>query len=272
MRLDGRLEDFDVLEVLQAGLRSSGPALLLIADDEQEGQVRLEQGRIAGAQVGETAGEEALFDVLSWQRGFFSLSGVEEPWSEEAELQWTWPQLLRQAFRRAAQAGSNEIAPLNEAEVELLQQDLDLLFQNIGSDIARLADEGCGPVALLEALCEITNMAASLSPEQAKRLDFELADVLPRQGWKGSGLSFIQLDESLISSRAVSQVYSAAAFDPESRRLEARSTARMLAASLEEILIRLCKLLPRAEPSRQAQERSRTLVSDLQSLIRSCSF
>ncbi|MEM1178336.1 MAG: DUF4388 domain-containing protein [Acidobacteriota bacterium] len=273
MRLDGRLEDFDVLEVLQAALRRVAPAQLLMADDEREGQLRLEAGFIIDARLGEVTGEEALFDMLSWRNGFFSLSSAEMGHAEDEEtLRWTWSQLLRQAFRRAAQSQIGEVAPLSEADIQLLEQDLSLLFQNLGSDIARLADERCGAIPLLESLCEMVNMSVSLSPEQAKRHEFQLLDVLPRHGWKGSGLSFIQLEDTLINSRAVGQVYAAAAFDPESRRLEARATARMLGSSLDEILTRLAKLLPATDSSRQAMERGRALTTDIQALIRACSF
>ncbi|MEO1367831.1 MAG: DUF4388 domain-containing protein, partial [Acidobacteriota bacterium] len=242
-------------------------------DDEREGHLRLEAGFIIDARLGDLKGEEAIFDMLSWRHGFFSLSSAESGHAEEEEtLRWTWPQLLRQAFRRAAQAQAGEVQPLSEADIQLLEQDLALLHQNLGADIARLADERCGAVPLLESLCEMVNMAVSLSPEQARRLEFQLVDLLPRHGWKGSGLSFIQLEDTLINSRAIGQVYDAAAFDPESRRLEARSTARMLAAGLDEILTRLAALLPAIETSRKSQERGRALTTDIQALIRACSF
>ncbi|MEM7517879.1 MAG: DUF4388 domain-containing protein, partial [Planctomycetota bacterium] len=127
MRLDGRIEDFDVLEVVQAALCRVAPAQLLMADDEREGHLRLEAGFIIDARLGDMKGEEAIFDMLSWRHGFFSLSSAESGHAEDEEtLRWTWPQLLRQAFRRAAQSQAGEIAPLSEADIQLLEQDLSL--------------------------------------------------------------------------------------------------------------------------------------------------
>ncbi|MEM6794328.1 MAG: DUF4388 domain-containing protein [Acidobacteriota bacterium] len=273
MRLEGRIEDFDLLEVLQAALRQREPSQLLVAAEELEGLLTQRGGCIVDARWDKLQGEDAVFTLLAQQRGFFSLSRLEgaQATAIEGSFCWTWPQLLSESMRRASTAGDPAQAPLDAGDRELLARDLLILLKNLGGDVAALADEQGGGVALLTGLCDLVNMSVSLAPDQAKRLEFQLADVLPRHGWKGVGASFVQLNGSLADVQGLTAIYAAAAFDPESRSREARATAHTLAASLREILTHLIGLAD-AENSTDLAARSESVSSDLDALIRASQF
>ncbi|MEM9596136.1 MAG: DUF4388 domain-containing protein [Acidobacteriota bacterium] len=271
MRLDGRIEDFDLFEVLQAALRRNEASQLLVADEQMEGSLRCNRGRLVEAKWGQTTGEQAVFAALARTHGFFSLAPARDEPAANAGLGWTWPQLLTEAFQRASvQAAETSEGP--DYDLASLTGDLHILLQNLEADFAAIADAGAGAVELLEGLCDMANLAVSLAPDQTQRLKLRFEDVLPRHGWKGSSASFVRLEGQLIDGRTVREVYEAASFDPKFRAAEARSTAWTLSGALDDILSGWCQLVPDIEDQRNLKDRVRSLSTDLSALIRGAGF
>ncbi|MEM8930600.1 MAG: DUF4388 domain-containing protein [Acidobacteriota bacterium] len=272
MRLEGRLDNYPLPAVLQTVMADGGSARILVADDDREGQLEIAAGCLIDAHWGDLIGEEAVFAVLGQRRGFFALSTRDDGSDVPGRLRWSWPRLLREAFSRAALAEPTAIPPLAADQQAALGQDLQLMLQNLEGDAARLADEADEPVTLLVGLGEMLNLVVSLSPEQARRHQFTLADTLPHHGWRGSSASFVRLDGPLIDTSGIAEIHAAAAFDIDSRTAETRSTMHLLVATLDEVSRRLCDLITDADSQQQLDQRRRSLIDDLAALIRSGRF
>lgn len=273
MRLEGRLEDFNLLDVVQAALRYPSRSRLLVADDEHEGMLQLDGGMISMARWNQLSGEEAVFQLLTHERGFFSLDGVNDG-EAEGSLGLSWPGLLQRAFQRAVngQADSEvEPPPLNADQRQALIRDLEILFQSLDADAERFSLQN-EAVGLLLLQCEMLNMTVSLAPEQTTSPALKLTEILARRGWRGSGASFVQLNGPLIDSQTLNRLYQAAAFDAVNRSREAQRTAEILAAALDDLLSALIDLVKPPGHPHPLQDRTRALTRTMIASIDSYNF
>jgi pSer/pThr/pTyr-binding forkhead associated (FHA) protein len=76
---EGQLSEMNLEELLRTFERQRRQGTLALRNGTDEGQVVLAKGRIESAAVGQLAGQKALFTMLGWSEGSFSLSsGVDK--------------------------------------------------------------------------------------------------------------------------------------------------------------------------------------------------
>lgn len=67
----GKLGDVTVLDILQLLTNGKKTGTLLISDGTLEGNVYYKKGQIFSAELGQVQGEDAIYDMIYWDDGFF---------------------------------------------------------------------------------------------------------------------------------------------------------------------------------------------------------
>jgi CheY-like chemotaxis protein len=75
----GKLGDVSVIDILQLLSNTMKTGNLLISDGTLEGHVYFMKGRIFNAELGSVKGEDAIYDMIYWEDGFFRFSQGEIP-------------------------------------------------------------------------------------------------------------------------------------------------------------------------------------------------
>ncbi|MBX7153160.1 response regulator [bacterium] len=75
----GKLGDVSVLDILQLLTNTAKTGNLLISDGTLEGNVFFVKGQIFNAQLGNSKGEDAIYDMIYWEDGFFRFSQEDVP-------------------------------------------------------------------------------------------------------------------------------------------------------------------------------------------------
>lgn len=75
----GKLGDVSVIDILQLLSNTMKTGNLLISDGTLEGNVYFMKGRIFNAELGNVKGEDAIYDMIYWEDGFFRFSQGEIP-------------------------------------------------------------------------------------------------------------------------------------------------------------------------------------------------
>ena len=71
MSFQGSLRELQLADIVQLVSGSGKTGRFTLAHDDEQGEIYLKQGRIVHAQVGEVAGEEAVYILASWAAGEF---------------------------------------------------------------------------------------------------------------------------------------------------------------------------------------------------------
>lgn len=96
---DGKLSDFQLSDLIQMNCLGRLTNAIFVKNDEQEGIIYFEDGNIIHTEVEHLNGEEAFYEILSWQGGNFSIKkGVKAP---EETIVKGWQSLLLEGLRRA---------------------------------------------------------------------------------------------------------------------------------------------------------------------------
>lgn len=75
----GKLGDVSVIDVLQLLVNTTKTGNLLISDGTIEGYVYFMKGQIFNATLGHVQGEDAIYDMIYWEDGFFRFTQEEIP-------------------------------------------------------------------------------------------------------------------------------------------------------------------------------------------------
>jgi formylglycine-generating enzyme required for sulfatase activity len=107
----GQLDNFALLDIIQMGCLAQRDGRLTIRNGRRRAEVILSRGRIVHAATKGQVGEEALLEILSWEKGEFQFAAVELGSRPSATIQGGWEQVLMDAVRKRDElklAGSSE--------------------------------------------------------------------------------------------------------------------------------------------------------------------
>ncbi len=96
--------EMGLAEVLQMCCLSRRSGQIIFRSGESYGYVFIQQGRVLHAMCGTIEGEEAVYTMLTWPGGGFTLN--EDILPHKKTITLTWEQLLFEGARRADQGGS----------------------------------------------------------------------------------------------------------------------------------------------------------------------
>lgn len=102
MATTGSLREMPLAALIEASIRSRAFARLRLQHGGWEGEIYFADGEIVHAACGDLKGEPALWRLLSWTDGSFTLE--DEVRSPERTLYRPWRELLLEGMQRAASA------------------------------------------------------------------------------------------------------------------------------------------------------------------------
>jgi CheY-like chemotaxis protein len=101
---EGQVSDFQLSDIIQMNCLGRINTALIVEKDNEIGTIYFEDGNIVHAEVGSLVGENALYEILSWEGGkFTSKRGLHTP---KETINKGWQSLLLEGMRR-----KDEIAP-----------------------------------------------------------------------------------------------------------------------------------------------------------------
>ena len=94
----GKLDQFDLVDIIQMCCVGKRTGRLQIARRAERGVLYLRGGQIIHAASGTLEGEEAVYEIIGWSGGQFSFEDGVQP--EEASIQTGWEHLVMEGVRR----------------------------------------------------------------------------------------------------------------------------------------------------------------------------
>ncbi len=125
MPLQGNLKEMSLANLIQVNCQEMRSARLTLSRRGQSGQVYFSDGQVAHASTGPHRGENALYELLTWDDGTFTLdTDVHAP---EHTIQTPWSDLLLEGMKRLAEwqataEGTTDSAPKPSGDARMLEQ------------------------------------------------------------------------------------------------------------------------------------------------------
>lgn len=94
----GNLSGLSLADILQIKAHNRFSGSISVTHDDQQGVLFFSGGELVHAEQGQSAGEEAVYQILAWPSGSFSLQADEQP--EQRTIQFSLGFLLLEAHRR----------------------------------------------------------------------------------------------------------------------------------------------------------------------------
>lgn len=89
MAVEGRLNEMSLSTLIQMACQEGGAACLTLDRDGEQATLYFDAGTIVHAATGERNGEEAVYHVLTWQDGAFSLEPGVRPPARSIHTHWS---------------------------------------------------------------------------------------------------------------------------------------------------------------------------------------
>lgn len=156
MAMQGNLQDMAVADLIQHNCQDRKTARLIIEHNNQQATLFFNEGTVQHATLGDTQGEEAVYQILNWQDGQFILEVGQKP--PTVTINRSWSGLLLTGAQRLDEAGAGQLEATNlptqatetltqekkimaKKKSEILADSLSELLQD-SSDIAGVAIVG----------------------------------------------------------------------------------------------------------------------------------
>ena len=129
-RFVGQVIDLQLVDIIQIGCLGKFTMAIHVSRGDDDGDIFIEDGDIVHAEVANLEGEEALYTVLGWKEGkFVSKTGMTPP---KKTISARWEHLLLEGMKRSDDAAVSE-----DAESDLILQEVDQAFEDFGKEIER---------------------------------------------------------------------------------------------------------------------------------------
>jgi hypothetical protein len=157
----GQLDNFALLDIIQMGCLAQRDGRLVIRNGRRRAEVILSRGRIVHAATKGQVGEDALLEILSWEKGEFQFGSIDSGIQSNPTIQGGWEQVLMDAVRKRDELRS---AGFNESITRSLPNDrssADGLLTQIELERKRMARARRAKRAFLAVLIIATASAAT---------------------------------------------------------------------------------------------------------------
>jgi hypothetical protein len=107
----GQLDNFALLDIIQMGCLAQRDGRLIVRNGRRRAEVILARGRIVHAATKGQVGEDALLEILSWEKGEFQFGPTGNGIQDNLTILGGWEQVLMDAVRKRDElksAGFNE--------------------------------------------------------------------------------------------------------------------------------------------------------------------
>jgi hypothetical protein len=116
----GQLDNFALLDIIQMGCLAQRDGRLIIRSGRRNAEVILSRGKIIHAATNGQVGEDALLEILSWEKGEFQFGAAGNGIPSKPTIQGGWEQVLMDAVRKRDELKS---AGLNQSITRPLPND-----------------------------------------------------------------------------------------------------------------------------------------------------
>jgi Sulfatase-modifying factor enzyme 1/Domain of unknown function (DUF4388) len=116
----GQLDNFPLLDIIQMGCLAQRDGRLIIRSGRRQAEVILSRGKIIHAVTNGQVGEDALLEILSWEKGEFQFGPASKGIQSNPTIQGGWEQVLMDAVRKRDELKS---AGLNDSITRPLPND-----------------------------------------------------------------------------------------------------------------------------------------------------
>ena len=96
----GQLLNFALLDIIQMGCLAQRDGRLIVRNGRRRAEVILARGRIVHAATKGQVGEDALLEILSWDKGQFQFGSIRNGIHSGSTIQGGWEQVLMDAVRK----------------------------------------------------------------------------------------------------------------------------------------------------------------------------
>ncbi len=102
---EGRISDFQLSDLIQMNCLGRLTNAIFVTKDDQQGAIYFEDGNIVHSVVDNIEGEEAFYEILTWQGGSFSVEKSRK--AEKDTIHKGWQTLLLEGMKRADEIRSS---------------------------------------------------------------------------------------------------------------------------------------------------------------------
>ncbi len=193
MALEGKLSDIDLGDLIQLNCQSGTRARLTAWRDEEEATLYFDAGSIVHAQVGDLEGEDAAYELLTWETGTFELEKDVPPPAETITTPWS--ALLLEGMRRRDEKRQRERTEQSEEQRDVISDEKET------SAMAKTRKE-----QLQETLNAITDRSSDIQGVAVISMDgLIIAAVLP-SGMEQTRVGAVAAGILSLSNRSVQQL------------------------------------------------------------------
>ena len=144
----GTISDFHLSDLIQMNCLGRMTSCLYVSRDNNKGAIYFSEGNLVHAECNNLEGEEAFYDMLTWEGGNFSTKRGEA--APKETIIKGWQSLLLEGMRRVDEAkpgGKSELASKQAALQKRINQILDQVIGLKGVQIVSVFDPEGLPVA-----------------------------------------------------------------------------------------------------------------------------
>lgn len=203
--MQGNLQDMAVADLIQQYCQDQKTARLTIEHEDGQGLLFFREGGVVHAACPGLSGEQAVYEMLMWEQGTFTMeTGVEAP---DATITRTWSGLLMEGMRyqdearlkaeqeEARRKAEEEEARLKAEQAEKVQtkEEKDMA-ENLGDILKELAGEVSGYIS--SAVVGVDGL--NIADHTAAKIDLEITSAQVALFLQQVDLTVTKLDAGMV--------------------------------------------------------------------------
>ncbi|MFQ5611072.1 MAG: DUF4388 domain-containing protein [Anaerolineae bacterium] len=158
MAMQGNLQDMAVADLIQHNCQDRKTARLTIEHNNQQALLFFNEGAVQHAALGDTQGEEVIYQILTWQEGQFTLAEVEPDTVPAATIKRSWSGLLLEGARRLDEASHLSETSLNQEEKTVAKKKSEVLADTLAELLQESSDIDGAAVVGVDGLVYSANV------------------------------------------------------------------------------------------------------------------
>jgi Domain of unknown function (DUF4388) len=249
MAVEGELKDIDITSVIQVLCTERRQAGLVVRRRGEEGVIFFDRGEIVHATLGPIEGEEAVYQLLSWQDGNFRMTDKVRAPVRTIAMQWS--HLLMEGMRKIDEhrrdrgvapprAAAGFVAWTGVDNDAALESELMLLLSQLEQSMTRLGEDKVRkrPRAAIDTLCGMVNHLIACAEQRLDVGEGKLAlqPLLAQAARHHPMARLLTVHQNRLSAQTVANLYSAWSDDPAERREMFREICRSIERVTESYL------------------------------------
>lgn len=169
---EGQLSDLLLTDVIQMKCLGKSSSSLAIKSGARDGKIFFKDGKIVHAETGDSTGEDAFYQILSWPEGTFSSARADTPPKTTIEKDWQF--LVMEGLRIADEASKPDVGKEEAAKKEEKKVDQSAFFSHLDKGFAFLKENN------FKSAKKEWNTALKLQPDN-EMVKFNLKKLAERE-------------------------------------------------------------------------------------------